>query len=113
MLTGGGGWRRVGRRGATSPRKASQGIRPEGEWSGPVLLGEFRHSLDSKGRVFLPSRWREELGETVGITQGLDRCLFLMGKARFADWAARFYALPAERKGARPSARASFAKASE
>ena len=29
-----------------------------------MLLGEFRHSLDSKGRVFLPSRWREELGET-------------------------------------------------
>jgi len=59
-----------------------------------VLLGEFRHSLDSKGRVFLPSRWREELGETVVITQGLDRCLFLMGKPRFEEWAQRFDELP-------------------
>src|SRR5260370_33004762 len=113
MLTGGGGWRRVGRRGATSPRKASQGIRAEGEWSGPVLLGEFRHSLDSKGRVLLPSRWREELGETVVITQGLDRCLFLMGKARFEDWAQRFDELPVERKDARAYSRIFFAKASE
>lgn len=78
-----------------------------------MLLGEFRHSLDSKGRVFLPSRWREELGETVVITQGLDRCLFLMGKPRFEDWAQRFDELPVERKDARAYSRIFFAKASE
>ena len=78
-----------------------------------MLLGEFRHSLDAKGRVFLPSRWREELGDTVVITQGLDRCLFLMGKQRFEDWAQRFDDLPVERKDARAYSRIFFAKASE
>src|SRR3977135_3551049 len=113
MLTGGGGWRRVGRRGATSQREASQGSRPEGEWSGPVLLGEFRHSLDSKGRVFLPSRWREELGGTVVITQGLDRGLFRMGKPGLEGWEEGFDELPVERKDALAYSRIFFAKASE
>lgn len=78
-----------------------------------MLLGEFRHSLDAKGRVFLPSRWREELGELVVITQGLDRCLFLMGKPRFEEWAARFDDLPVERRDARAYSRIFFSKASE
>lgn len=50
-----------------------------------MLLGEFRHSLDAKGRVFVPSRWREELAETVVIAKGLDGCLYLMTKARFEE----------------------------
>ncbi len=78
-----------------------------------MLLGEFRHSLDAKGRVFLPSRWREELGDVVVITQGLDQCLFLMGKARFEEFARRFDELPVERKDARAYSRIFFAKASE
>lgn len=40
-----------------------------------MLLGEYEHNLDVKGRVAIPSRFREELGATVVITRGFDLCL--------------------------------------
>jgi len=43
--------------------------------SGPMLLGEHDHSLDEKKRLTLPSRLREQLGERVVVTRGLDGCL--------------------------------------
>lgn len=39
------------------------------------LTGEYKHSLDSKGRLFIPARFREELGESFFITKGLDNCI--------------------------------------
>ncbi|GAC1375132.1 MAG: division/cell wall cluster transcriptional repressor MraZ [Actinomycetota bacterium] len=78
-----------------------------------MLLGEFRHSLDTKGRVFLPARWREELGESVVITLGLDRCLYLMAKPAFSELAGRLDGLALEDPAARAYVRVLFAKASE
>jgi MraZ protein len=40
-----------------------------------VFLGEYEHNLDDKGRIAIPSRFREELGEGVVVTRGFDRCL--------------------------------------
>ena len=40
-----------------------------------VLIGEFQHNIDDKGRVFIPARLREDLGEHFIITKGLDGCL--------------------------------------
>ena|SRR5204863_198141 len=42
-----------------------------------MLLGEYTHTLDPKKRLALPSKFRKELGETVVLTHGLDRCLFV------------------------------------
>ncbi len=42
-----------------------------------MLLGEFHHNLDEKGRLIIPSKFRNELGETYVITKGLDKCLFV------------------------------------
>jgi len=42
-----------------------------------MFLGEFRYSLDSKGRVFLPARYRDQLADGIVITRGLDGCLFV------------------------------------
>lgn len=42
-----------------------------------MLIGEHQHNLDAKGRVFVPARFREELGEHFIITKGLDSCLFV------------------------------------
>ena len=39
------------------------------------MTGEFRHTIDAKGRLFIPSRLREELGESFYVTKGLDNCL--------------------------------------
>lgn len=44
-----------------------------------MLMGEFRHSLDSKGRVNFPSKLRDALGSHFVITRGLDGCLFVYG----------------------------------
>ncbi|HWP28737.1 MAG TPA: division/cell wall cluster transcriptional repressor MraZ [Chloroflexota bacterium] len=42
-----------------------------------MFLGEFEHSLDEKGRLAIPARFRGELGQGLVITRGLDRCLFV------------------------------------
>ncbi len=42
-----------------------------------MLLGEHTHTLDTKKRLSLPSKFRKELGKTVVITRGLDACLFV------------------------------------
>ena len=40
-----------------------------------MFLGEFEHNMDDKGRLAIPSRFREELGDGVVVTRGFDRCL--------------------------------------
>ena len=42
-----------------------------------MFTGEFVHSFDEKGRVIIPSKFRNELGETFYIGKGLDKCLFV------------------------------------
>lgn len=42
-----------------------------------MLIGEYHHTLDEKKRVSLPSKFRKELGRSVVITYGLDKCLFV------------------------------------
>ena len=42
-----------------------------------MLMGEFHHTIDEKSRLIVPSKFRNELGDTVVITKGLDKCLFI------------------------------------
>ena len=42
-----------------------------------MLMGEFHHNIDDKGRLIIPSKFRSELGERFIITRGLDKCLFI------------------------------------
>jgi MraZ protein len=42
-----------------------------------VFLGEFQHTLDAKGRVSLPRKHRDEIGASVVVTKGLDKCLYV------------------------------------
>ena len=39
------------------------------------LIGQYQHNIDAKGRLFIPAKFREELGETFYVTIGLDGCL--------------------------------------
>ena len=48
-----------------------------------MFLGEFEHSLDDKGRLAVPARFRPELGQGLVLTRGLDRCLFVWP---LAEW---------------------------
>lgn len=40
-----------------------------------VLIGEFQHNIDAKGRLTMPAKFRQDLGQTFIITRGLDGCL--------------------------------------
>lgn len=42
-----------------------------------MFMGEFQHSIDEKGRLIVPAKFREDLGEKFIITRGLDNCLFV------------------------------------
>lgn len=42
-----------------------------------MFIGEYRHTFDPKNRISLPAKFRRELGKTVIVTRGLDKCLFV------------------------------------
>lgn len=45
-----------------------------------MFIGEYRHTFDTKNRISLPAKFRKELGSSVVVTRGLDRCLFIYPK---------------------------------
>lgn len=76
-----------------------------------MFMGEYRHSIDAKGRIILPADFRQELGVTFIITKGLDSCLFLYGQAAWDELAAKLRALPLAKPEARALVRFFFAGA--
>jgi MraZ protein len=42
-----------------------------------MFLGEFEHTVDDRGRIAIPAKWRADLGKGLVVTRGIDRCLFL------------------------------------
>ena len=59
-----------------------------------MFIGAYDHSLDPKGRVILPRKFRDELGQDMVFTKGIERCLYLFPQAEFAAFAAKLQALP-------------------
>ena len=47
------------------------------KWGEIMLMGEYHHNIDEKGRLIIPSKFRYELGEKFIVTRGLDGCLFV------------------------------------
>ena len=76
-----------------------------------MFLGEYTHTLDDKGRLTLPARWREELGNEVVITRGLDPCLFVFPQSKFEIIAREYDQLGLGKSDARALSRFLFAKA--
>ena len=76
-----------------------------------MFLGEHQHTIDPKGRVVLPSRFRSELARGCFITKGLDRCLFIFTPEQWDLEAERFRALPRTDRQLRNYARVFFAGA--
>ncbi len=59
-----------------------------------MFMGEYKHAIDDKGRITIPSKFRVELGEGFIVTKGLDGCLFVYSKKEFNDIALKYKNLP-------------------
>ncbi len=78
-----------------------------------MFIGEHNHTLDNKGRITMPSKFRDDLGEEFIITKGLDSCLFVYPKAEWTIFEDKLKTLPLTNKDARAFVRFFFAGASE
>jgi len=78
-----------------------------------MFIGEYQHSLDNKGRIIIPSKFREELGDVFIMTKGLDNCLFVYPKDEWKVLEDKLKLLPLTRKDARAFVRFFFAGATE
>lgn len=59
-----------------------------------MFMGEFNHSVDAKGRIIIPSKFREDLGEEFVITLGLDGCLFAYPDKEWSLFVEKLKTLP-------------------
>lgn len=70
-----------------------------------MFMGEYNHSIDTKGRLIVPAKLREALGENFVVTQGLDGCLFVFPNDVWTEFEAKLNSLPMTDKKARQFAR--------
>ena len=78
-----------------------------------MLIGEYEHSLDAKGRLIMPSKLRESIGEKFIVTKGLDGCLFGFSKQEWANFEEKLKTLPLTNKNARDFVRFFLSGATE
>ncbi|MGM9902965.1 MAG: division/cell wall cluster transcriptional repressor MraZ [Enterococcus sp.] len=78
-----------------------------------MFMGEYRHNIDSKGRLIVPSKLREELGEQFVLTRGLDGCLFGYPMSEWNKLEAKLNEMPLAKKDARTFVRFFYSAATE
>lgn len=78
-----------------------------------MFIGEFNHTVDIKGRISMPSKFREKIGEVFYITKGLDDCLFVFPKDEWEIFENKLKTLPLTNKSARTFVRLFFSGATE
>lgn len=76
-----------------------------------MLIGEYEHSLDAKGRLIMPAKLREDIGDKFIITKGLDGCLFAFSMEEWKNFETKLRSLPISNKDARAFSRFFFAGA--
>lgn len=78
-----------------------------------MFIGEYQHNIDDKGRLAVPSKFRDSLVSGGVITRGLDGCLFLYTLTEWDVLAKKLQSLPLTQKEARSFVRLMFAGAAE
>ncbi len=78
-----------------------------------MFLGEYQHSLDVKGRITIPAKFRELLGDRFVVTKGLENCIFLYPLTEWETMENKLRTLPFTRADVRYFARNFFSGASE
>lgn len=71
------------------------------KWGIEMLIGEYHHSIDEKGRIIIPSKFRDDLGDEFVITRGLEECLFVYPKTKWDEIVSRLNSIPFTKKDAR------------
>ncbi|KAB3533202.1 division/cell wall cluster transcriptional repressor MraZ [Alkaliphilus serpentinus] len=78
-----------------------------------MFIGEYNHTIDIKGRISIPSKFRDELGERFIVTKGMDNCLFIYPMEEWKVLENKLKQLPLTNKDARAFVRFFFAGATE
>ncbi|WP_078806191.1 division/cell wall cluster transcriptional repressor MraZ [Pilibacter termitis] len=78
-----------------------------------MFMGEFQHNIDAKGRLIVPAKLRDDLGDKFVVTKGMDGCLFGYPMDEWTRFAEKTKELPLSRAQARQFTRHFFASASE
>lgn len=78
-----------------------------------LLIGEYEHSIDTKGRLIMPSKLKEDIGEKFVVTKGLDGCLFVYSQTEWKTFEDKLRAFPLTNKDARALVRFFLAGAME
>ena len=66
-----------------------------------MLMGEYEHTLDAKGRISMPAKLRKDMGDTFILTKGLDGCLFAFSQEEWLNFETKLKSLPLSDKNAR------------
>lgn len=66
-----------------------------------MLMGEYSHSLDTKGRLIMPAKLRQDIGDKFILTKGLDGCLFAFSQTEWNNFEEKLKSLPLSDKNAR------------
>ena len=78
-----------------------------------MFMGEYQHSVDEKGRMIIPAKFRDELGPTFVMTRGLDQCLFVYPMSEWKAMEQKLKSLPLMKSDARAFTRFFFSGAVE
>ncbi len=78
-----------------------------------MFMGEYNHTIDAKGRLIIPSKFREILGDAFVVTKGLDGCLFVYDNEEWKRFEEKLRTLPITNKEARQFVRFFLAGATE
>ncbi len=78
-----------------------------------MFMGEYNHTIDAKGRLIIPSKFREILGDAFVVTKGLDGCLFVYDNQEWKRFEEKLRSLPITNKEARQFVRFFLAGATE
>lgn len=78
-----------------------------------MFMGEYNHTIDVKGRLIIPSKFREILGDAFVVTKGLDGCLFVYDNEEWKRFEEKLRSLPITNKEARQFVRFFLAGATE
>lgn len=78
-----------------------------------MLIGEYQHTVDAKGRMIVPAKFRDDLGFSFIITRGLDGCLFGYPSSQWSTIQEKLTQLPLSKKDSRAFTRFFYSAATE